>query len=403
MASEIVWDQLPEGGSCLRVLDPMSGSGTTLIAARLRGHRAIGYDSDHLSVLIARAWVANITGNEIKKKATQVVRRARKIVRKLPLRDAYPQGADRETKEFVRYWFDTTNRKHLAALSKSIARIRTPSIRDLMWCALSRLIITKQSGVSLAMDVSHSRPHKMYDIAPIIALRRFEKEVDRITSACPFTRETQNPLALVKVGDARSLPLANDSIDIVITSPPYLNAIDYVRGHKFSLVWMGHTIASLRQLRKSNVGTEVGIGIEGVDKSTARIMKEMCSGGSLSCRHAGMLRRYVQDIRSVLSETRRVLRPGGKAVFVIGNCHLRNVFIENSKAVEAIASELGMIVAAVRSRILPESRRYLPPPQSVHAGKHLRKRMREEVVITLSKCGHSTLGNSEAIGTRKLR
>ena len=79
------------------------------------------------------------------------------------------------------------------------------------------------------------------------------------------------------------------------------------------------------------------------------------------------------------------MRVGGKAVFVIGNCNLRDVYIENSKAIEKIASELGMLVTTIRSRLLPENRRYLPPPQSSRAGKNLRKRIREEVIITLSK------------------
>src|SRR5205807_10007991 len=141
--------------------------------------------------------------------------------------------------EFVRYWFDITNRKHLAALSKTISRIRNRPVRDLMWCALSRLIIVKQSGVSLATDVSHSRPHKTYKKAPKIALCHFQNEVHRIIKACPFDETSREPRAVIKLADARSLPVDDNSIDIVITSPPYLNAIDYVRGHKFSLIWMG--------------------------------------------------------------------------------------------------------------------------------------------------------------------
>jgi DNA modification methylase len=57
---------------------------------------------------------------------------------------------------------------------------------------------------------------------------------------------------------ARALQLKEKSIDLIITSPPYLNAIDYLRCSKFSLVWMGYSISALRDLRSVCVGTEVG-------------------------------------------------------------------------------------------------------------------------------------------------
>ena len=90
-------------------------------------------------------------------------------------------------------------------------------------------------------------------------------------------------------------------------------------------------------------------------------------------------------MRVVLSETNRVLRSGGKAVFVVGNCNLRETFVQNSKCIEGLARELGMKVGKIRSRPLPENRRYLPPPESLGAGDALKKRMREEVIITLLK------------------
>ena len=53
-----------------------------------------------------------------------------------------------------------------------------------------------------------------------------------------------------------SLPLADGSVDLIVTSPPYANAIDYMRAHKFSLVWLGQPIANLSHLRSKYIGAE---------------------------------------------------------------------------------------------------------------------------------------------------
>jgi DNA modification methylase len=384
MAPEIAWNELSSRRR-LRVLDQMAGSGTTLVAAKMRGHTAIGYDRDPLAVLIARSWLAEITSTKIKTTAENVAKRSRAAANKMHLRDAYPRGADEETKCFVRYWFDERNRKQLAALSSAISRVRNSGVRDVLWCAFSRLIITKQAGSSLAMDVSHSRPHKAFECAPRKALNDFQNAVHRILRACPFSNPCKSPQAMVNIGDARSLPVPDCDIDLVITSPPYLNAIDYLRGHKFSLVWMGHTVASIREIRTTNVGSEVAARAKPGDEATERVMRQMCNVNRLSRRHTGMIRRYVQDIRQVMAETKRVLRVGGRAIFVIGNCNLRNEFVRNSKCIEALAQEVGMVVKRTRTRALRQRHRYLPPPQSRRAGRKLRKRLRQEVLITVLK------------------
>ena len=158
----------------------------------------------------------------------------------------------------------------------------------------------------------------------------------------------------------------------------------YIRGHKLSLVWMGYSISKLRTLRGTNIGTE-SVAKDINDPSTNAAMKSMCSGAELSIRNAGILRQYVQDTKGILSEIHRVLRPNGKAVIVVGNCNIRETFIENSKGIEVVARQIGLTVKKIRKRSLPENRRYLPPPNVIGAGKALQKRMREEVILTLLK------------------
>lgn len=385
MAPDIALDVLGCETRSLRVLDPMAGSGTTLAAARLKGHRAIGFDRDPLAVLIAETWIADSNSSYIHQKSVDVLNRAAIIAETLSTTNSFPPGADAETKEFISYWFDVENRRQLTALAMAIKRIRDKEVRKFLWCGFSRMIITKTSGVSLAMDVSHSRPHKAYDSAPKKPFDLFPKCIKHILNASLFpSHEKLCPEALVSKGDARLLPLGNNEIDLIITSPPYLNAIDYMRGHRLSLVWMGYSIASLRALRSTNVGCEVGAR-EALKSEIAHIPAAMCSGNDLSPRHLGMLNNYVNDMHLFLRECHRVLRPGSQAVFVIGDCNVRGTFVENSKALEWLGILAGFSLKSSKRRPLPENRRYMPPPQTKSVGGSMRKRMREEVILTMCK------------------
>jgi DNA modification methylase len=210
--------------------------------------------------------------------------------------------------------------------------------------------------------------------------------VKQLAKSAPFqTAEPKFPLASVLAADARNMPLLDSTVDAIVTSPPYLNAIDYVRGHKLSLVWMGHSVSSLRLLRSTNVGTEVGRKLSESGAFAERIIGQVCSGAELGNRHKGMLRQYVEDLRLLLRECHRVLKPGAKAVFVIGDCNLRESFVENSTAIDLIGRDVGFRIGAARRRPLPENRRYLPPPTTKSSGKALQKRMKEEIILTLVK------------------
>jgi DNA modification methylase len=385
MAPSIVWRELPACGEPIQVLDPMSGSGMALVTARMRGHKAIGFDTDPLAVLITRAWCADVDETSVKAKAEEILERARNWCGRVRLRDAYPTDSDEETREFIRFWFDETNRKQLTALSRSISRVHDCGVRELLWCAFSRLIITKHAGASLAMDVSHSRPHRVYEKAPIKPFDRFMRSVAFVLQASPFKGGTEAVRARVGLGDARRLPLQDLSVDLVITSPPYLNAIDYLRGHKLSLVWMGYSIKQLREIRSTSVGTESSHSAICEQARVDEALKRMGGIEELPDRFRRMLVQYILDMDRVLSELHRVLRPDGRAILVVGDSSLRGVYVQNSKAIAYLGDRNGFKLQSVRRRKLPENRRYLPPPNRWISGSQLRARMREEVVIKFSK------------------
>jgi DNA modification methylase len=386
MAPGIALDVLGSGRETLRVLDPMAGSGTVLAVARAKGHRAYGIDLDPLAVLLAGVWTRTVDPDCIVEKAEEVLSRARARVKQLTVSAAYPSDSDEETRKFIRYWFDDYVRLQLAALASAIRRTHDVAIREALWCGFSRLIITKQAGASLAMDLSHSRPHKKFDRAPVKPFRRFVASVETVVSNCPQRESAPvGPLAMVKQGDARKLVISDASIDLVLTSPPYLNAIDYLRCSKFSLVWMGHTVRELRQIRSECVGTEASK-VQALDAAWVQaLIKQLRIKPKLSARHHALLATYTWDMGHAMAEVSRVLKRGGRAVYVVGDSTIQGTFVRNSQIIAAAASRNGLSLVSRHSRDLPANRRYLPPPTHATANTMLKGRMRREVVIEFEK------------------
>ena len=385
MAPGLALDVVSECRDPMRVLDPMAGSGTALAVAQNRGHFATGVDIDPLAVLISSVWTTPIDAKAIEDRAGVALARAKHKFKSLKTRNAYPKNSDDETQGFVRYWFDDNSRRQLASLAMAIEEVQDCAARDVLWCAFSRLIITKRAGASLAMDLSHSRPHRVFKRAPSKPFCNFLLAVDRVTRNClDIALSPIEHKASVLEGDARNLPFEAGSFDLVLTSPPYLNAIDYLRCSKFSLVWMGYSVREVRRLRSISVGTEVGMDVSD-DDDIGAIISELNLQPSLEKRQKAILANYIEDMRRFVRETNRVLARRGQAVYVIGDNTVRGTFIRNSLIMKTVASSAGMRFVSQSCRELPGNRRYLPPPTVSPNPAALDGRIRREVILTFEK------------------
>jgi hypothetical protein len=284
---------------------------------------------------------------------------------------------------FVDSWFAPRQRADLRRLAAALAR-RRGAAGDALRLGLSRIIVTKLAGAgaSLARDVSHSRPRRALEDSPYDVFRGYERSVarlaDRLEASPPRGGVT------VRAGDARRLSgVPDNAVDMVVTSPPYLNAIDYLRGHRLALVWLGHRVGELRAVRADSIGAERAPA--GRDHAAAEALA-LTSGldgiERLPSRIKGMLSRYALDLAALLREAARVLKPGGRATFVMGDSTLRGVFIENSALLKAAARRAGLRFVSQARRPLEGKRRYLPPPgRSARTG--LDKRMSLETIVTV--------------------
>ncbi len=288
----------------------------------------------------------------------EVLSSAKELFTDISEEDAYPLNADEETRDFVTYWFDPQARRQLTALAACIDCVPQEVTRNVLWCAYSRLIITKQSGASLARDLAHSRPHRFYTEAPLKPFKKFSASVERVlANTINIKTADRGPAPMIHLGDARKLPVESDSIDLVLTSPPYLNAIDYLRCSKFSLVWMGENVSGLRQIRSGSVGAEAAIKSTTDDPEVARVMKAMKLKPKLAPQQARILGRYIDDMRDAISEVGRVLADKGKAVYVVGENTVRGTYIRNATVVCELAQMAGLTLDSRRTRTLPANRR----------------------------------------------
>lgn len=115
--------------------------------------------------------------------------------------------------------------------------------------------------------------------------------------------------AKFEVGDARNLPLEDNSIDAIITSPPYSFAIDYVENDRPQLEYLGYDTSKLK---------DEMIGLKGKTK------KEK-------------LANYFDDMDKVLSEMARVLKVGKYAVIIIGSNDIQTGGIRLETKIEEMA------------------------------------------------------------------
>lgn len=385
MAPELVLSTLARVKSHVRVLDPMAGSGTVLRAASEHGHSTLGFDLDPLAVLIARVWTTPVKDKAIEIMGTKLL----SSVKNMPLKDARPSWQDDETTAFVDYWFGEPQKRELQRLANGISHLqrdcKTAINRAAVNClkvALSRIIITKANGASLARDISHSRPHRVMTESDYSVLAGFERSLAFLRRR--LHDQPPQGSSSVELGDARALKkVENESIDLVITSPPYLNAIDYMRGHRLALVWLGHPLRDLRAIRSSSIGAERGPDDFGHSGLFENISSAMCDIDRLPTRHRGMVLRFSEDLYRMLSEIARALRPSGKVVLIMGNSCLRDTFIHNSAGTIAAAKMVGLRLRRQSERNLPSGSRYLPTP-NVNSDPFV-KRMRTETVLSFSK------------------
>jgi len=366
------------------VLDPMMGSGTAVLEAGLLGRQAVGVDIDPLAIKIATVKTTPIDEKSASSAAAAVVGRAEANLADVQSLEAERRARyDAGTCEFQDYWFLPSTQHELMALLLSIERVESDDLRELFELVFSSIIVTKSGGVSRARDLAHSRPHRVLQKTPRNAVEQFRVRVPKAVSTLASLGLKAGSVRIYQA-DARDLPLADCSVDLVITSPPYANAIDYVRAHKFSLVWMGARVDELTRLRASYLGSEncSAVPAGALPASVTEVVEKVSERDP---RKGKILVKYLLEMAMVLREIERVLQRGRCAGVVVGPSTMRGITVPTHRLLAEIAAELGLDVVGVAARKLDRDRRMMPFRRDQLSMNGIEQRMHEEFVIGLMK------------------
>lgn len=264
------------------VLDPMMGSGTVLIEAKLMGIKSIGVDASPFCRFMTQVKLDAMTV------PLMPVREALKNCRSVY--DHYVKLAGRPNqgskKRFERDSGDLFSIRDLG--DKYVPR--SASRGDLPWRSEipevnNFLLLAYLDGVGYSERSDRKSPYDQFRAI----LERYLFVGEKIQLVLTGI-ESELAESKALEGDARRLPIQDSSIDGIIFSPPYSFAIDYLENDSFHLSFLGTDIAKLR---------EDMIGLRG---RTLRQKFEL----------------YETDMEKVLSECARVLRPGRICTIIVG-------------------------------------------------------------------------------------
>jgi len=367
--------ELTEHGD--RVLDPMAGSGTTTVEAYVANRRALAFDIDPLALRLNEIKTSTVSPIDLLTCGRSVLHHA-----KTHISQSTNHLFDEKTSDFIDYWFHPDAQQELTALLNAIHHVpcATPELQKILLLTFSAIIITKSGGVSMALDLAHTRPHRRLDKPYRSPFVEFEKRLKKIAGSLNELPDAKYAPYIAQA-NAQVLPLADETVDLIVTSPPYpATAIDYMRAHKFSLVWLGYQIESLSNLRASYVGSEStkDYVFEALPLGTNRLLERIAE---VDNKKSLAVRRYYSEMHHILGEMYRVLKPGKSAILVVGSSVIRGIDTEVHTCLAEIGETLGFEVPHIGIRNLDRDRRMLPVFRNSQRDTQIEKRMHTEQVI----------------------
>jgi len=274
------------------------------------------------------------------------------------------------------YWFPPQLITALAVIAETAHECDDAHLEQVALISLSASIIAKwPKTLSYAMDIDHTRPHRRIqkftlDRIQSDYLRRLDRSIhclgglEKIYRNAGVIDRINENVTVICPHDARKncAKIADESQALVITSPPYFNAVDYPRAHRLSVCWMNGCAPGDLASRRDYIGLHSGIDADVEawlqDRAPIRRLMPVAPG-----EHPSIGRRLVSfaaDLDAAVKQVHRKLRPRGCAVFVIADNLVRGKRLAAHRILVEIARTHGFSQITTNRREIAKLRRRFP-------------------------------------------
>ena len=227
----------------------------------------------------------------------------------------------------VKYWFFQKQIEDLSKLKHAIeASVRDGIYLDFFLCAFSNILKSCSRWLTKSIKPQVDPKKKPHDV-----LDAFCTQV-RMMQTANDKNEIEASYAVIQTANCLLNRIDEPFVDLLVTSPPYVTSYEYADLHQLSTLWLGFT-DDYRTLRDGTIGSLHGLNrfsehIKHLNKTGREIVFKLYTVNKSKCRSVSQ---YYVDMQNATKKVYEMIRPGGGALFVIGNTEYKGVKIDNAR------------------------------------------------------------------------
>lgn len=346
--------------NCNVIADLFAGCGTTLVEAKAHGKASIGTDINPVARLITKVKTTPIVPEHLQHAYEMLITSF----------DEYNEAnyLNIQKHERLDHWFSPSEKAKIAFLYDTVHNLDIEeTIKEFFYVCISHILKNcsrwLQSSTKPQVDPNKIIPDPFDE---------FKHHCQKMIKSNAVFFDDLNANGYLDVPcdillrDARQTKINSESVDMIITSPPYVTSYEYADIHQLTAYWMEY-ISNMSEFRKQFIGTSYS-GNTSLEVKGSLQAQETVNALSEKSKHIACdVAQYFNDMQEVAFEMARILAPNGHACIVIGNTKIKDVQIKSAEVFCELLENAGLTKEDVIKRSIPH--KLMPTLRDSKTGK----------------------------------